>query len=148
MERIVTTPDYRGIYLYYTYGNFNKYRIQLVDNNNCDILTPDILYTLCELGTVYLYQCDMKINVLDWYISSCGTAMYLLTTTNVLYSNAIKLIYNTLNYILLQDYDDLPEIYNPYTHRKYDLDGAQLMCLDLLDIIEHWTIQKLITNQR
>lgn len=147
MQRIQSfsiNHDYlkRGMYISRIDGDAVTYDIRMKQPNNLagDYLEDKALHTFEHLFATYVRSSPAAVQILYVGPMGCRTGFYFLTRDSLSGSDAIRLVQETLQYIL-QFEGEIPgsrrqECGNYLAH---DLAGCQQLAADFLPVMEQWT---------
>ena len=149
MERIASfcvdhTKLDRGMYLSRQDGDVLTWDIRMKKPNQGDYLSTGAAHTLEHLFATYARNSGSKDGVVYVGPMGCRTGFYFLTRNTVSGADAIRLVQETLQYVL--DFTgEIPggkrqECGNYLAH---DLEGAKAMAREYQPILTNWTPQQL-----
>lgn len=132
-----------GLYISRVDGDVVTYDLRFIRPNTPPFLEYGVIHTLEHLMAVYLRNSQQKDHILYFGPMGCRTGFYLLTR-NLPHSQVISLIKQALTFV--RDFTgDIPgatarECGN---YLEHDLEGAKRAVLPMLDVMEHWTEERL-----
>ena len=149
MERIASfcvdhTKLDRGMYLSRQDGDVLTWDIRMKKPNHGDYLSTGAAHTLEHLFATYARNSAFQDSVIYVGPMGCRTGFYFLTRDTVSGADAIRLVQETLQYVL--DFTgEIPggkrqECGNYLAH---DLEGAKAMAREYQPILTNWTPQQL-----
>ena len=149
MERIASfcvdhTKLDRGMYLSRQDGDVLTWDIRMKRPNHGDYLSTGAAHTLEHLFATYARNSAFQDSVIYVGPMGCRTGFYFLTRNTVSGADAIRLVQETLQYVL--DFTgEIPggkrqECGNYLAH---DLEGAKAMAREYQPILTNWTPQQL-----
>ena len=133
-----------GMYTSRTDGDVVTYDVRFIKPNTPPYLDPPVLHTIEHLVATYVRNSSHKDGVIYFGPMGCRTGFYFLTRNTVSGADAIRLVQETLQYVL--DFTgEIPggkrqECGNYLAH---DLEGAKAMAREYQPILTNWTPQQL-----
>ena len=133
-----------GMYTSRTDGDVVTYDVRFIKPNTPPYLDPPVLHTIEHLVATYVRNSSLKDGVINFGPMGCRTGFYFLTRNTVSGADAIRLVQETLQYVL--DFTgEIPggkrqECGNYLAH---DLEGAKAMAREYQPILTNWTPQQL-----
>ncbi len=134
----------KGIYVSRIDGDVITYDIRMKIPNKGDYLSNGALHTFEHLFATYARNSDLSESVLYIGPMGCRTGFYLLVRENINGNQVLELVRSSFAYI--RDFEgEIPgsrrvECGN---YLEHDLHGAKQTAIDMLDVLEHWTEEKM-----
>ena len=134
----------KGIYVSRIDGDVITYDIRMKIPNKGDYLSNGALHTFEHLFATYARNSDFSESVLYIGPMGCRTGFYLLVRENINGNQVLELVCSSFAYI--RDFEgEIPGSRREEcgNYLEHDLDGAKQTAIDMLDVLEHWTEEKM-----
>jgi S-ribosylhomocysteine lyase len=140
----------KGMYISRIDGDCVTYdiRMKLPNNPENDYLDINGMHTIEHLMATYLRNTQYSDSIIYVGPMGCRTGFYFIARDTVSTKTAIKLVYDSMKFI--SEFEgEIPgskkkECGNYLAH---NLDEAKKTALDMVDILENWTVEKTVYPQ-
>ena len=134
----------KGMYISRVDGDVVTYDIRMKNPNMGDYLTNGALHTFEHLFATYARNTELSPQVIYIGPMGCRTGFYFLLRDSVSGGQAIQLVKECFRFIAAFE-GKIPgsERKECGNYQEHDLPGARAAAQDMLDVLAHWTEEKL-----
>ncbi len=134
----------KGMYVSRVDGDVVTYDIRMKKPNMGDYLTNGALHTFEHLFATYARNTPLSDQVIYIGPMGCRTGFYFLLRDSVPGGQAIELVKECFRFIAAFE-GKIPgsERKECGNYLEHDLPGARAAALDMLDVLDRWTVEKL-----
>ncbi len=135
----------KGLYISRIDGDIVTYDVRMKKPNAGDYLKNPAMHTFEHLFATFVRNTDYAPNIIYVGPMGCRTGFYLLVRDAISHQDAINLLKETFEFV--KNFNgEIPgskkeECGNYLDH---DLSGAKELAVDMANVLENWTVEKMI----
>ena len=135
----------KGMYISRIDGDIVTYDLRMKLPNGGDYLQNAAMHTFEHLFATYARNTKYATNIIYVGPMGCRTGFYLLVRDAISHQDAIDLMKETFDFVS-EFQGEIPGTKKEEcgNYLEHDLDGAKAIACDMAQVLENWTVEKMV----